>query len=141
MAEFVSENSNIFEELGRYFKRQGKQKVESSTRKSDGSPEDSSDEESEGRHSIRSTPKRVSSKAISKIASITKAFSRDLLGRRSEEESRHLGRPGVDYMRAPPFTDEINEKKLPPNFKLPSKNSYDGRGDSEDHICTVISAF
>ena len=63
MAEFVAENPNIFEELGRYFKRQDKQKAESSKRKSDGSPEIPSREESDGRHSIRSTPKRASSKA------------------------------------------------------------------------------
>ena len=77
MAEFVSENPNIFEELGRYFKRQGKQKVESSKRKSDESPELPSDEESKGRPSIRSTLKWVSSK----ITFISKAFSTGLLGK------------------------------------------------------------
>ncbi|XP_071920582.1 uncharacterized protein [Coffea arabica] len=44
-------------------------------------------------------------------------------------------------MRAPPFTDEINEERLPPNFKLPSINPYDDRGDPEDHIHVFISAF
>nr|XP_027082689.1 uncharacterized protein LOC113705025 [Coffea arabica] len=141
MAEFVTENPNIFEELGRYLKRQGKQKVESSKRKSDGSPEDSSEEGSDGRRLSRSASKRAFSKATSKVASITKAFSRGLLGRRPEEEPRPLGRPGVDYMRAPPFTDDINEERLPPNFKLPSIQSYDGRGDPEDHIHAFISAF
>ena len=54
MAEFVTENPNIFEEVGRYLKRQRKQKAESSKRKSDGSPEGSSEEESDGRHLSRS---------------------------------------------------------------------------------------
>ena len=53
MAEFVNENPNIFEELGRYLKRQGKQKAESFKKKSDGSPEESS-EESDGRRLSRS---------------------------------------------------------------------------------------
>ncbi|XP_071923109.1 uncharacterized protein [Coffea arabica] len=44
-------------------------------------------------------------------------------------------------MRAPPFTDDINEERLPPNFKLPAIPSYDGRGDPEDHIHAFISAF
>ncbi|XP_027102703.1 uncharacterized protein [Coffea arabica] len=44
-------------------------------------------------------------------------------------------------MRAPPFTDDINEEMLPPNFKLPAVQSYDGRGDPEDHIHAFISAF
>ncbi|XP_027088750.1 uncharacterized protein [Coffea arabica] len=44
-------------------------------------------------------------------------------------------------MRAPPFTDDINEERLPPNFKLPSISSYDGRGDPEDYIHAFISAF
>ncbi|XP_027174210.1 uncharacterized protein LOC113773797 [Coffea eugenioides] len=141
MAEFVTENPNIFEELGRYLKRQGKQKAESSKRKSDWSPEGSSDEESDGRRLSRSVSKRAFSKATSKVASMTKAFSRGLLGRRPEEEPRPLGIPGVNYMRAPPFTDDINEERLPPNFKLPSIPSYDGRGDPENHIHAFISAF
>ncbi|XP_071933903.1 uncharacterized protein [Coffea arabica] len=109
MAEFVTENPNIFEELGRYLKRQGKQNAESSKRKSVGSPEGSSEEESDGRRLSRSASKKAFSKATSK--------------------------------RAPPFTDDINEKRLPPNFKLPSIPSYDGRGDPEDHIHAFISAF
>ncbi|XP_071916083.1 uncharacterized protein [Coffea arabica] len=120
---------------------EGKQKAESSKRKSDGSPEGSSDEESDGRRLSRSASKRAFSKATSKVASLTMAFSRGLLGRRLEEEPRLLGIPGVNYMRAPPFTDDINEKRLPPNFNLPSIPSYDGRGDLEDHIHAFISAF
>nr|XP_027089516.1 uncharacterized protein LOC113710608 [Coffea arabica] len=141
MAEFVTENPNIFEELGKYLKRQGKQKAESSKRKSDGSPEGSSEEESDGRRLSRSASKRAFSKATSKVASLTKAFSRGLLGRRPEEEPRPLGIPGMNYMRAPPFTDDINEERLPPNFNLPAIPSYDGRGDPEDHIHAFISAF
>nr|XP_027123991.1 uncharacterized protein LOC113740648 [Coffea arabica] len=141
MAEFVTENPNIFEELGRYLKKQGKQKAESSKRKSDGSPEGPSEEESDGRRLSRSASKRAFSKATSKVASLTKAFSRGLLGRRPEEELRPMGRVGVDYMRAPPFMDDINEERLPPNFKLPSIQSYDGRGDPENHIHAFISAF
>ena len=141
MTEFVTENPNSFEELGRYLKRQGKQKAESSKRKSDGSPEDSSEEESDGRRLSRSASKRAFSKATSKVASLTKAFSRGLLGRRPEEEPRPLGIPGVDCMRAPPSTDDINEERLPPNFKLPAVQSYDGRGDPEDHIHAFISTF
>ncbi|XP_027094951.1 uncharacterized protein [Coffea arabica] len=140
MAEFVTENPNIFEELGRYFKRQGKQKAESSKRKSDGSPEVSSEEESDGRRLSRSASKKAFSKATSKVASLTRSLSRGLLGRRPEEP-RPTERAGVDYQRAPPFTDDINEERLPPNFKLPSIPSYDGRGDPEDHIHAFISAF
>nr|XP_027102795.1 uncharacterized protein LOC113724047 [Coffea arabica] len=31
-------------------------------------------------------------------------------------------------MRAPPFTDDINGERVPPNFKLPNLHTYDGRG-------------
>mgnify|MGYP004713035989 CR=1 FL=1 len=126
MAEFMAENPNIFEVLETYFKGQSKQKAESSKRKSDGSPEIPFDEKSDMRHSIRSTLKRVSSKVTFKIASLTKAFSRGLLGKRAEKEPRHPGRLEVDYMRTPPFTDDINEERLPPNFKLLTISSYDG---------------
>ncbi|XP_071906224.1 uncharacterized protein [Coffea arabica] len=140
MAEFVTENPNIFEKFGRYLKRQGKQKAESSKRKSNRSPKGSS-EESDGRRLSRSASNRAFSKATSKVASLTKAFSRGLLGQRLEEEPRLLGRSGVDYMRTPPFTDDINEERLPPNFNLLSIQSYDGRGDPEDHIHAFISVF
>ena len=96
MAEFVTENPNIFEELGRYLKRQGKQKAESSKRKSVGSPEGSSEEESDGRRLSRSASKKAFSKATSKVASLTRSLSRGLLGRRPEE-SRPMERVGVDY--------------------------------------------
>ena len=56
MAKFVAENPNIFKELRRYFKRQGKQKAEFSKRKPDESSEVPFEEESDGRHSNRSTP-------------------------------------------------------------------------------------
>ncbi|XP_027158226.1 uncharacterized protein LOC113759845 [Coffea eugenioides] len=140
MAEFVTENPNIFEELERYLKRQGKQKAESSKRKSDGSPEVSSEEESDGRRLSRSASKKAFSKATSKVASLTRSLSRGLLSRRPEEP-RPLERAVVDYQRAPPFTDDINEERLPPNFKLPSIPSYDGRGDPEYHNHAFISAF
>ena len=141
MAEFVAENPSIFEELERHFKRQGKKKVESSKRKSDKSPEVSSDEESDRRYLARSSSKRAVFRTISKIASLSKAFSRGLLGRRVEEESWHHRRSEVDYMRTPPFTYDINEKRLPPNFKLPIIPNYDGRVDSKNHIHAFISAF
>ncbi|XP_027100415.1 uncharacterized protein [Coffea arabica] len=80
-------------------------------------------------------------KATSKIASLSKAFSRGLLGRRADEEPQLLGRFEVDYMRAPPFTDEINEERFPSNFKLPTIASYDSRGDPKDHFHAFISAF
>nr|XP_027086729.1 uncharacterized protein LOC113708473 [Coffea arabica] len=47
----------------------------------------------------------------------------------------------MDYMRAPPFTDDINEERLLSNFKLPVIPSYDGRCDPEYHIHVFISAF
>ena len=141
MTEFVSENPNIFEEFGRYFKGQGKQKTEFSKKKSNESPELPSDEESERRPSIRSTLKRVSSKITSRIASIFKSFSGGggLMGKRVEEESRHPARAEVDYMRAPPFTDNINEERPLLNFKLPTIPSYDG--DPKYHIHAFILAF
>ena len=141
IAEFVAENPNIFEELGRYFKRQGKQKAESSKKRSDESPEIPSEEESDGRHTVRVTPKRASSKATSRIASISKAVTRGLLCRRTEKEPRFPRGLKVNYMRAPSFTDDINKERLPSNFKLPVIPSYDGQGDLEDHIHTFISAF
>nr|XP_027086741.1 uncharacterized protein LOC113708488 [Coffea arabica] len=101
MAEFVTDNPNIFEELGRH----------------------------------------ASSKAISKIASISRAFSRGLLGKRSEDPPRRPGGLVSDYMRAPPFTDDINGEMVPPNFKLPNLHTYDGRDDPEDHLRAFISAF
>ena len=87
------------------------------SRKSDGSSEGRFDEESEGKHSIRSTPKSASSKAASRIAFMTKAFSRDLLGKRVEEEPRHLGRPGVDYMMARLSQTTLIRKSFPQTSK------------------------
>ena len=131
MAEFVAENPNILEE----------ENAESSKRRSAMSPEMTFGEDSDDGHPTRSTQKCASSKATSRIASISKAFSRGLLGKRAEEKPRHSGRPKVDYMRAPPFTYDINEEKPPSNFKLSAIPSYDGRGDSKDHIHAFISVF
>ncbi|XP_071905664.1 uncharacterized protein [Coffea arabica] len=141
MAEFVSDNPNIFKELGRYLKRQGKEKVESSKRKPTKSPEVPSGEDSDEGRLSRSTSRRASSKATSKIASISRAFSRGLLGKKAEDPPRHPGGLASDYMRAPPFTDDINGEMVPPNFKLPNLHTYDGRGDPEDHLRAFISAF
>ncbi|XP_027182319.1 uncharacterized protein LOC113780742 [Coffea eugenioides] len=48
---------------------------------------------------------------------------------------------GADYMRVPPFTDDINGEMVSPNFKLQELQPYDGRGDPEDHLRAFISAF
>nr|XP_027123348.1 uncharacterized protein LOC113740056 [Coffea arabica] len=141
MAEFVSDNPNIFEELGRYLKRQGKEKAESSKRRPTKSPEAPSGEDSDKGRLSRSTSRRASSKATSKLASISRAFSRGLLGKRAEDPPRRPGGLASDYMRAPPFTDDINGEMVPPNFKLPNLHTYDGRGDPEDHLRAFISAF
>nr|XP_027099139.1 uncharacterized protein LOC113718431 [Coffea arabica] len=141
MAKFVADNPNIFEELGRYFKRQGKEKAESSKRRSTKSPEIPSGEDSDEGHLSRSTSRPASSKATSKIASISRAFSRGLLGKRAEDPPRRSGGLAADYMRVPPFTDDINGEMVPPNFELPVLHSYDGRGDPEDHLRAFISAF
>ncbi|XP_027156819.1 uncharacterized protein LOC113757958 [Coffea eugenioides] len=141
MAEFVSDNPNIFEELGRYLKRQGKEKAESSKRRPTKSPEVPSGEDSDEGRPSRSSSRRASSKATSKIASISRAFSRGLLGKRAEDPSRRPGGLATDYMRAPPFTDDINGEMVPPNFKLPNLHTYDGRGDPENHLRAFISAF
>ncbi|XP_071939899.1 uncharacterized protein [Coffea arabica] len=141
MAEFVADNPNIFEELGRYFKRQGKEKAESSKRRPTKSPEVPSGEDSDEGHLSRSTSRRASSKATSKIISIFRAFSRGLLGKRAEDPSRRPGGLAAEYLRAPPFTDDINGEMVPPNFKLPALRSYDGRGDPEDHLRAFLSAF
>ena len=141
MAEFVAENLNIFQELGRYFKRQDKEKVESSKRRPAKSPEMPSEEDSDDRHHVRRTSKRASCNSTSKIASISKAFSWGLLGRRTEEPPRHPEGLAVNYMRAPPFTDDINRKIVAPNFKLLVLSPYGGRDDPEDHLHTFISAF
>ncbi|XP_071919055.1 uncharacterized protein [Coffea arabica] len=141
MAEFVSHNPTIFEELGRYLKRQGKEKAESSKRRPTKSPEVPSGENSDEGRLSRSTSRRTSSKATSKIASISRAFSRGLLGKRAEDPLRRSGGLASDYMRAPPFTDDINGEIVPPNFKLPNLHTYDGRGDPEDHLRAFISAF
>ncbi|XP_027063199.2 uncharacterized protein [Coffea arabica] len=141
MAEFVSHNPTIFEELGRYLKRQGKEKAESSKRRPMKSPEVPSGEDSDEGRLSRSTSRRASSKATSKLASISRAFSRGLLGKRAEDPPRRPGGLASDYMRAPPFTDDINGERVPPNFKLPNLPTYDGRGDPEDHLRAFISAF
>nr|XP_027102809.1 uncharacterized protein LOC113724064 [Coffea arabica] len=141
MAEFVSHNPTIFEELGRYLKRQGKEKAESTKRRPTKSPEVPSGEDSDEGRLSRSTSRRASSKATSKLASISRAFSRGLLGKRVENPPRRPGGLASDYMRAPPFTDDINGQMVPPNFKLPNLPTYDGRGDPEDHLRAFISAF
>ena len=137
MAEFVEHNPNIFEELGRYFKRQGKKKAESSKRRSVKSPEVPSGKDSDDLHLTRSTSKCASSK----IASISRAFSRGLLERRTDDEYRRPDGLAANYMRVPPFTDDINKERFPHYFKLPALPPYDGRGDPEDHLCAFISAF
>ncbi|XP_027155690.1 uncharacterized protein LOC113780842 [Coffea eugenioides] len=141
MVEFVADNPNIFEELGRYFKRQGKEKAESSKRRPTKSPEVPSGEDSDEGHLSRSTSRRASSKATSKIASIFRAFSRGLLRKRADDPPRRPGGLVAEYLRAPPFTDDINGEMVPPNFKLPALRSYDGRGDPEVHLRAFLSAF
>nr|XP_027097533.1 uncharacterized protein LOC113717083 [Coffea arabica] len=136
-AEFVADNPNIFEELGRYFKRQGKEKAESSKRRLAKSPEVPSGEDSDDGHLSWSTSRCAYSKATSKIAHIFQAFSLDLLGKRVEDAHRRSGGLAADYMRTPPFTDDINGEMVPPNFKLPVLQPYDGR----DHLRVFISTF
>ena len=58
-----------------------------------------------------------------------------------EDAHWHPERLAADYMRAPPFTDDINRKRVPPNFKFPVLPPYYGRGDPEDHLRAFISAF
>ena len=40
------------------------------------------------------------------------------------------------HRRDSPFTASINNHPLPPKFKMPSLNSYDGTHDPFDHIAT-----
>ena len=78
--------------------------------------------------------KRASSRSTSKIASISRAFTQDLLGRCPSEMSRHLEGLTTDYMRAPLFIDDINGEMVPPNFKLLILQSYDRRDNPEDYL-------
>ena len=130
MAEFVAENPGIFEELGRFFKTQAREKAESSKRRLAKSPEIPSEKESDDRHPVRSSSKCVSSRSISKIP-----------GRHPAEEPWRREGKVVDYMRALPFTDDINGKMILPNFKLTILQSYDGRDNPENHFHAFIFAF
>ncbi|XP_027173140.1 uncharacterized protein LOC113772850 [Coffea eugenioides] len=66
------------------------------------------------------------------------------------EQSNAAQQEDISEGQEPPRTQPANEEavarmaefeRLPPNFKLPSIPSYDGRGDPEDHVHAFISAF
>ena len=118
IVEFVAENPSIFKDLGRFFKRKGKEKVESSKRRLVTSLKIPSEEESDDHYPKRSYSKRTPSKFTSKLASLFRALSQDLLGRRTNDSPKRLVKFFTDYTKAPPFTDDINDDLVPSNFKL-----------------------
>ena len=51
------------------------------------------------------------------------------------EELRHAPPAyGEDICTDPPFSQMIMQEPIPPNFKLPQFESYDGTSDSIDHL-------
>ncbi|XP_064950563.1 uncharacterized protein LOC135604834 [Musa acuminata AAA Group] len=61
-----------------------------------------------------------------------------LVGRRLYEVQREVrrtrGDPGAKQHQGSPFTPEIQEQAIPPHFRLPSLDPYDGATDPADHL-------
>ena len=56
------------------------------------------------------------------------------MGRRIEELRHTPSSRGNDICTDPPFSQKIMQEQVPPNFKLPHFESYDGTTDPIDHL-------
>ena len=56
------------------------------------------------------------------------------MGRRIEELRHTPSSRGNDICTDPPFSQKIMQEQVPPNFKLPHFESYDGTTDPVDHL-------
>ncbi|XP_065035979.1 uncharacterized protein LOC135671747 [Musa acuminata AAA Group] len=61
-----------------------------------------------------------------------------LVGRRLDEVQREVrrtgGDPGAEQHQGSPFIPEIQEQAIPPHFRLPSLDAYEGATDPADHV-------
>lgn len=139
ISEFIRENPNIFEQLGRLFKGKRKEETRSSKCRSEYFPQKSPDRRSVTKYSRRE-PLAFHDKKSSKVRGISKVLSRGIYEKMDAHPPHKEPNPG-SCNRAPPFIPEINEDPLLICFKLVNIPRYDEKNNPENHVRAFYTAF
>lgn len=138
MAKFINEHPSIFEQLGRYFKRKGKKKAESSKPRPDSPPV--SVERPYSKH-LRRVSLKQEEKQSSKVGGMLRAWTDSMCRKTNAYPPQRKAQAPVDSYRPSLFIPEISEDPLPLTSKLLNIRYYNGEGDPKDHVHTFAYVF
>ncbi|XP_064979371.1 uncharacterized protein LOC135620366 [Musa acuminata AAA Group] len=83
--------------------------------------------------SSRPEPERPSANSTNVLQTQLHLFNQRL-NEVQQEICRSKGEPGADGYQGSPFAPEVQDQAIPPHFRLPSLDAYDGATDPADHV-------